>query len=177
MKQKILDGAHTLIKKKVRADKIGIAELTAAGVCTPAEFAAEFADAQTFQRELTQRLFTQASEKVFAATAGASPGLEQIMAAFTAYLDHNLAHPEIQQLAHTILVSSAGQDLLQRMEMGVAMVAQSDVKAMGGSHPVERARMLTALTVYTVRAEFKAQQKLPALREVLFDFCRLSAKA
>lgn len=176
MKQKILDSALALIQKNVRADKIGSADLIAAGACTSAEFAAAFADHGAFQRELTQRLFTKASEAVFAATAGASPGLEQITAAFTAYLDHNLAHPEVQQLTHTIVSEPEGQDLLQRMELGVAMVAQSDVKAMGGSHPTERARLLTALAVYTVRAEFKAKQKLPAMREVLFDYCRLSAK-
>lgn len=175
MKPKILIGARALAKKMLRADKMGIKDLVAAGICTAEEFTEAFADHDVFQRELTQHLFSEASDAVFAATAGMSPGLEQITAAFTAYLDHNLLHPEMQQMTHAIELKTEGQDLLHRMELGVAMVAQTDLKSMAAHHIPERARLLTAMAVCVVRAEYKAQHKLPAMRAALFDFCRLSA--
>lgn len=175
MTQKILDAARTLALNGTRTEPVSAPELIAAGACTQAEFSTAFASPFVFQRELANRLFADAREAVIQATAGMQSGLHQLCTAFTTYLDYNLSHPALQQLAHAIQFHPEGYELLQRMEIGVSLVAQADVQAMGAAHVPERARLLTALAVFTVRAEYKAHKKIPGMRDALLDLCKLSA--
>lgn len=174
MTDQILDAARTLALGNPRSEPISMIDLTASGACTEAEFNAAFSSPAVFQRELANRLFVDAREAVIQATAGMQSGLHQLCTAFTTYLDYNLSHPALQQLAHAIQFQPEGYALLQRMEIGVALVAQADVQAMGASHVPERARLLTALAVFTVRAEYKARKKLAGMREALLDLCKSS---
>lgn len=176
MTHKILDAARTLALSGTRKDPVSAADLVAAGICTPAEFNAAFASTEVFEHELANCLFADAREAVIQATAGMQAGLHQLCTAFITYLDYNLSHPALQQLAHVIQFRPEGHDLLQRMEIGVALVAQADVHAMGANHVPERARLLTTLAVFTVRAEYKARKKIPGLRDALLDLCKLSAR-
>lgn len=176
MNNPILEAARTLALSVPRASQIKSADLVAAGACTQAAFDTAFADHATFQRELANRLFSDAREAVIQATAGMQSGLAQILKAFTTYLDYNLSNPALQDLAHVIQFQPEGYEALQRMEIGVALVAQADVQAMGASHVAARARLLTTLAVFTVRAEFKAKKKLLDMREALLDLCRLCVK-
>lgn len=175
MTPKIIDAARMLALSSVRAEPVSSADVIASGACTAAEFGAAFASPAVFQRELANRLFADAREAVIQATAGMQSGLHQLCTAFTTYLDYNLSHPALQQLAHVIQFQPEGYELLQRMEIGVALVAQADVQAMGADHVPERARLLTALAVFTVRAEYKARKKMPGMRDALLDLCKLSA--
>lgn len=176
MNHKILDAARTLALNGTRPGPVSTADLVAAGICTQSEFDAVFASADVFEHELVNRLFIDAREAVIQATAGMQSGLHQLCTAFTTYLDYNLSHPALQQLAHAIQFRPDGYDLLQRMEIGVALVAQADVQAMGANHVPERARLLTALAVFTVRAEYKARKKIPGMRDALLDLCKLSSR-
>ena len=176
MTHKILDAARTLALNSTRNEPVSVADVIAAGICTQAEFNMAFASPAVFQRELANRLFADAREAVIQATAGMQSGLHQLCTAFTTYLDYNLSRPALQQLAHVIQYQPEGYELLQRMEVGVALVAQADVQAMGANHVPERARLLTALAVFTVRAEYKARKKNPGMREALLDLCKLSAR-
>lgn len=175
VKDKILQAAQKLIVDGATASRINAATLADAGACSAAEFKDYFSDLPAFQRELCTLLFASAREAVIAATTGLSSGLEQMRTAFISYLDYNLQHPALQELAHHIQYQPPGWELLQRMELGVAMVVQADLEAMNASLRAARAQLLTAMVVSIVRAEFQAGKKLPGLREVLVDYCRLSA--
>lgn len=174
MKARILDAARVLIRANVRPIRLRGDELVAAGACTEEEFHDSFPELGAFQRELAALLFADARDAVIQAVAAMTPGLAQLIHAFTTYLDYNLAHPALQEIAHVIQFEPAGCELLQRMEVGVALLAQADLAAAGGDNCAARARLLTALVVVVVRAEYKAGRALPDLREALYDYCRAS---
>ncbi len=174
MKNKILLAARKLIGSGLAPSQIKPADLAAAGACAESEFAQHFADLASFQRELANLLFGEAREAVIRSTTGKSAGLQQLCAAFTTYLDYNLTDPALQELAHHIQCEPAGWDLLTRMEIGVSLVAQADLEAMGATMCAARARLLTSLVVAVVRAEYKTKKKLPDMRDALLDYCKLS---
>jgi hypothetical protein len=171
LKPRILEAARALIRSNVRAGQLGGRELVAAGACTEEEFNHSFADARTFQRELAAELFGDARDAVIRATNGMHSGVEQLIRAYSAYLDYNLTHPALQEIAHLIQFDPIGYEMLQRMEVGVALVARADLEAAGADNCNARARLLTSMAVVVVRAEFKAGRALPELRDALFDYC------
>lgn len=175
MKDQILRGAHKLIAAGATPSRIRATDLVAAGACSDKDFTQHFPDFATFQRELCALLFAEGREAVIEATTGMQSGLPQLTAAFIAYLDYNLARPALQELAHHIQYDPLGWELLQRMEVGVAMVVQADLDAMSASLRAARAQLLTSLVVAVVRAEYQARRKLPELREALLDYCALSS--
>lgn len=174
MKSKVLLAARKLIGSGVTPSQIKAADLVAVGACSESEFTQHFADLAAFQRDLANLLFGEAREAVIKSTAGHNAGLQQLCAAFTTYLDYNLTDPALQELAHHIQCEPQGWDLLMRMEIGVALVAQADLEAMGATLCAARARLLTSLAVTVVRAEYKAKKKLPDMRDALLDYCKLS---
>ena len=174
MKNKVLAAARKLIASGVTPSQITVTELVTGNACTDAEFAAAFTTAAEFQRELANLLFSEAREAVIKGTSGLRPGLQQLCAAFTTYLNHNLTDPALQELAHHIQCEPQGWDLLNRMEVGVALVAQADLESMGATLCAARARLLTALCVAVVRAEYRAKKILPGWRDALLDLCKLA---
>lgn len=174
MKDKVLGAARQLIADGAVASRLRAADLVAARACSEAEFAEHFPDFPAFQRELCSLLFADAREAIIDATGGMSSGLGQLTTAFSAYLDYNLSKPALQELAHHIQLDPLGWDLLMRMEIGVSLVVQADLESMNASLRSARARLLTAMVVAVVRAEYQAKKKLPDLREALQDYCRLS---
>lgn len=174
MKNMILGAARKLIGSGATPSQIDAASIAATGTCSEADVAAAFPDFHIFQRELASLMFSEAREAVIKGTVGMQPGLQQLCAAFLTYLDYNLADPALQELAHHIQCHHEGWDVLQRMEIGVALVAQADLQAMGATLSAARSRLLTALVVTVVRAEYKAKKKLPDLRDALLDYCKLS---
>lgn len=177
MKAQILDAARVLIRSNRRASELRGEHLAAAGACTEEEFDQAFPAVDGFQRELAVLLFTDARDAVIRAVADMAPGVAQLIRAFLTYLDYNLAHPSLQEIAHVIQFEPAGYEMLQRMEGSVMLLAQADLAADGGSSCAARARLLTSLVVVVVRAEYKAGRALPELREALFDYCRASVPA
>ncbi|PPE74156.1 hypothetical protein C3942_08960 [Solimonas fluminis] len=176
MKQRILEAAKTLAGKDRRASHLDAAHLVAAGACTEEEFAAAFGDERAFQRELMAELFAEARLTVIRATTAMPSGLEQLRQAFTLYLDYNLEHPALQEIAHQVQYDPIGYEMLARMEIGTAMVTQKDLEAAGADRVQARAKLLTSVTVAVVRAEYKAARKLPDLRAVLDEYCGLSCQ-
>ncbi len=174
MKSKVLAAARKLIGTGATPSRISATDVASTGVCTEAEFAEFFPDFHGFQRDLATLMFSEAREAVIKGTSGLNAGLKQLCAAFITYLDYNLTDPALQELAHHIQCHHEGWDVLQRMEVGVALVAQADLQAMGATLSAARARLLTALVVTVVRAEYKAKKKLPDLRDALLDYCKLS---
>lgn len=177
MKDKILRAAQQLIINGATPSRIRTPDLVAARACSEAEFNLVFPDFAVFQRELCALLFADAREAIIEATAGIGSGLKQLTTAFVAYLDYNLKHSALQELAHHIQHDPQGWELLQRMELGVSLVAQADLDAMNATLRSARARLLTALVVAVVRAEYQARRPLPDLRDALLDYCRLSGPA
>lgn len=176
MKQRILEAAKTLAGKDRRASHLDAALLVAAGACTEEEFAAAFGDVRGFRRELMAELFADARLSVIRATTAMPSGLEQLRHAFTLYLDYNLEHPALQEIAHQVQYDPIGYEMLARMEIGTAMVTQKDLEAAGADRVQARAKLLTSATVAVVRAEYKAARKLPDLRAVLDEYCGLSCQ-
>lgn len=177
LKDRILEAARVLAEADQRPSRLDAAQLAAAGACTEQEFAAAFGDLQSFRRELLATLFAGARLAVIRATTAMPSGLEQLLTAFTSYLDYNRAHPALQELAHQVQYDPQGFEMLMRMEVGTALVAQADLQAAGASHAAARAKLLTSLAVAVVRAEFKAGRVLPEMREVLFEYCALGCAA
>jgi len=177
VKDKVLRAARQLIGNGAKPSRIRVTDLVAARACSEQELSGLFPDFAAFQRELCALLFADAREAIIKATTGIGSGLKQLTTAFIAYLDYNLAHPDLQELAHHIQQDPQGWELLQRMEVGVALVAQADLDAMNASLRSARARLLTSLVVAVVRAEYQAKRALPDLREALLDYCRLSGPA
>jgi hypothetical protein len=175
MKEQILRAAQQLIGRGSTPSRLRADDLVASGACSAEQFGQAFPDVATFQRELCAQLFAQARAAVIEATTGIDNGLPQLKRAFETYLDYNLREPALQELAHHVQETAAGLELLQRMELGVALVVQADLDAMNATLRRARARLLTALVVTVVRAEYQARKKLPDLREALMDYCRLSA--
>ncbi len=176
VKQRILAAAKTLADKDGRASQLDAARLVAAGACSEEEFAAGFGDALGFQRELMAELFADARLSVIRATTAMPSGLEQLLQAFMLYLDYNLEHPALQEIAHQLQYDPTAYDMLQRMEIGTAMVTQKDLEAAGANHVQARAKLLTSVAVAVVRAEYKAGRQLPELRAVLQEYCGLSCE-
>jgi len=171
LKERILEAARVLGHADRQPSRLRGLQLEAAGACTEQEFDECFTDVPTFQRELLAFLFADARLAVIRATTAMPSGLEQLLVAFTSYLDYNRAHPALQELAHQVQYEPAGYEMLVRMEVGVALVAQADLEAAGAQHAAVRARLLTSLAVAVVRAEYKAGRVLPEMREVLFEYC------
>lgn len=176
LKNQILQVAHKLILNGAVPSRLGVAELVAAVPCAEKEFARAFPSFSAFQRELCALLFSDSREAVIQATSGMQSGLEQVKTAFLAYLDYNFENPALQELAHHIQLDPAGWELLQRMEVGVALVVQADLEAMGATLRTARAQLLTSLAVAVVRAEYRQRRMLPEMREALLDYCRLSGR-
>jgi len=176
VKQRILEAAKTLAGKDRRASHLDAALLVAAGACTEEEFAAAFGDVRGFRRELMAELFADARLSVIRATTAMPSGLEQLRHAFTLYLDYNLEHPALQEIAHQVQYDPIGYEMLARMEIGTAMVTQKDLEAAGADRVQARAKLLTSATVAVVRAEYKAGRPLPDLRAVLDEYCGLSCQ-
>ncbi|HSW13577.1 MAG TPA: hypothetical protein VLI06_12105 [Solimonas sp.] len=173
MKERILEAARVLAQVDQQPSRLRGQQLVAAGACTEQEFIDCFPDLPSFQRELLAHLFGGARLAVIRATTAMPSGLEQLLLAFHTYLDYNREHPALQELAHQVQFDPAGFDLLMRMEIGTALVAQADLEAAGARHAATRGRMLTSLVVAAVRAEYKAGRELPEMRELLFDYCAL----
>jgi len=148
--------------------------MVAAGACSDEEFAAAFADVMDFRRELMALLFADARMDVIRTTTAIPSGLEQLRAAFTHYLDYNLAHPALQEIAHHLQYDTQGYEMLVRMEIGTAMVSQKDLELAGANRVQARAKLLTSVAVAVVRAEYKAGRLLPDMRAVLDEYCGLS---
>ncbi|MDM4770692.1 hypothetical protein [Solimonas sp. SE-A11] len=174
MKQRILAAAKTLAGKDRRASHLDVERMAAAGACSEEEFAAGFGDTLVFQRELMAELFADARLSVIRATTAMPSGLEQLLQAFMLYLDYNLEHPALQEIAHQLQYDPTGYEMLQRMEIGTAMVTQKDLEAAGANRVQARAKLLTSVAVAVVRAEYKAGRKLPDLRAVLEEYAGLS---
>lgn len=174
MKSRILEAAVKLSASNPEPSRLTRDSLVVAGACTEEEFAAAFPDFPSFQRELTAELFAQARNAVIQSTVGVSPGLELLERAFIAYLDYNIAHRGLQEIAHHIQYQPEGLDLLLRMEVGVALIAQTALAAMGSRHSAARAKLLTSLVVVVVRAEYRQGRILQDLRDGLLDYCRMS---
>lgn len=174
MRQQVLQAARQLVESGTTATRLRVTDLVAARACTEQQFGELFPDIDSFRRELCSLLFAQAHEAIITATAGLQPGPQQLTTAFIAYLDHNLRHPALQELAHHLMENARGRELLARMEEGVAMIVQADLAAMNASLRPARAQLLTALAVTAVRAEYRAGRALPDVREALVDYCHRS---
>lgn len=175
MKEQILAAARRLIEVGTAPSKITIKDIVATGICTQKEFAVYFADLHAFQLELAMLFFADARERVIRDTDGLTVGLQQITAAFMSYLDFNLEHRELQEIAHHIQYTPSGWDLLIRMEAGVGLIIQADLQAMNAHFRTARAQLLTSMAVSVVRSEYQAKKKLSDLREALMDYCHRSA--
>lgn len=175
MKQQILEAARRLIEVGTVPSRIAIKDIVATGICTQKEFAVFFPDLLAFQMELAQMFFADARERVIQDTNGLTVGLEQITAAFLSYLDFNLEHPELQEIAHHIQYTQPGKEMLMRMEAGVALIIQADLQVMNARYRTARAQLLTSMAVSVVRSEYQAKKKLSDLREALMDYCQRSA--
>lgn len=175
MKEQILEVARRLIAAGATPSRIIARDVVGTGICTQKEFTRCFPSPQSFQLELAQLFFGDARNAVIRETEGLQPGLQQISAAFLCYLDHNLNHPELQEIAHHIQYTHEGWDLLMRMQAGVALIVQADLQAMNAHYRSARGQLLTAMVVAVVRAEYQAKKKLNDLREALLDYCQRSA--
>jgi len=171
LSEAIFEMTRRLMADGAKAVELDAAALVATGVCTQAEFDAEFVNQAGFQRALLAQLFVDARAAVLRVTAGMKPGLAQLTTAFETYLDYNLTHPQLQELAHRLQFDVQGLESLQRMETGVAMVAQSELISAGLDNCPARAKLLTSLVVYVVRAEYRAGKALADLRAVLMEYC------
>lgn len=174
MTSRILEAALKLSASSPEPSKLDADHLVAAGACTEEEFAAEFTDLASFHRALATELFAQSRDAVIRATEGMAAGLPLLERAFLEYLDYNLAHRGLQELAHHLQYHPEGLELLLRMEVGVALVAQVALGAMGSRNTAARAKLLTSLVVVVVRAEYRAQKPLADMREGLLHYCRMS---
>ncbi len=175
MKEQILEAARRLIAVGAIPSKITAKDLVGTGICTQKEFTQCFPNLQNFQQELTLLFFSDARQAVIQGTEGLQVGLQQLSAAFLSYLDYNLNHPELQEIAHHIQYTPEGWDLLMRMEAGVALIVQADLQAMNAHYRSARGQLLTTMAVAVVRAEYQARKRLSDLREALLDYCQRSA--
>lgn len=175
MKEQILEAARRLIAVGKRPSQIAIKDIVGTGICTQKEFSAIFPDLLTFQLEMAQMFFADARARVIKDTDGLTVGLQQISAAFLSYLDFNLEHPELQEIAHHIQYTPQGWELLMRMEAGVGLIIQADLQAMNAHYRSARAQLLTCMAVAVVRSEYQTKKKQVELREALLDYCLHSA--
>lgn len=174
MKEQILEAVRRLIEAGTAPSAVTIKNVVATGICTLKEFSVFFPDLQALQLELAMSFFADARARVILDTEGLQVGLQQITAAFLSYLDFNLEHPQLQEIAHHIQCAPAGWELLMRMEAGVALIIQADLAAMNARYRTARAQLLTAMAVSVVRSEYQAKKKLNDLREALMDYCHRS---
>lgn len=174
VRERVLQTAGQLLAAGEDPAKLGVAQVVATGVCDAGGFAELFPDRSLFLRELLLRLFADARDAVIRVTAGMKPGIAQLATAFETYLDYNLAHPQLQALAHQVQLDPVGLEALNLMEAGVALIAQSELKSAGADHCGARGKLLTAMAIYTVRAEYRAGKSIADLRAALLDYCRLS---
>ncbi len=146
-----------------------------AALCDAAAFDTLFPNLLTFQLEFLYELFADARQAVVDATEHLTPGLGQLETAFTVYLDYNLAHPQLQELAHAVQVDVEGWRALQALEDGVTLVAQVSLTTEKIANAAARARMLTSMAVTGVRAEYRARSAQTKLREALMFYVRQSS--
>lgn len=176
MKAHILDRARKLLGPGIKASDLRASYFAQMGVCSEEDFDACFPEITFFQHHLMAALFSDARDIVIKTTEYMENGIERLMKAFTVYLDHNLTHPGLQDLAHHLQFDPDAYEMLQRMEQGVALIAQAELEAAGVGNATARAKLLTALTVVVVRAEHKAGRPLIDMREALMDYCWLSVE-
>lgn len=176
VKAHILDRARKLLGPGVNATELSAKYLAQMGVCSEHDFRACFPEPVYFQHHLMAALFSDARDIVVQATDYMENGIERLIKAFVTYLDHNLSHPGLQQLAHHLQFDPDAYEMLTRMEQGVALIAQAELEAAGVGNCASRAKLLTALAVVVVREEYKVRRPLTELREALMDYCWLTVE-
>jgi len=165
----LLDGAVAV------ADRVGLADLSVAGVTAEAgvakgTFYVHFADRTALLVALHRRFHDELFARILDATAGCSPGPARLHARLLAFLDGCREMPGVRGLLRDARSEPAIDAEVQRRNAQARRVLAEDLRAPDPTgHEQQTARLLVAATVEVATAELDAGRRLPGLRRALLD--------
>lgn len=175
MRDALLEAAITLAQQRGSALQLTMAEIAAEASESLQQAQQCYPDMALFHRELLQYLLDLARANAIETMPTARPGLARIRTAFQAYLDINLRHRALRELALHFRNDPDGAERLRLRARGVKMLTQMELHAAGWPNSAPAARLLTAMVLDVAVAEFEAGGALPSLREAMFAYLKLPA--
>lgn len=163
----LLDGAVAV------ADRVGLADLSVAGVTAEAgvakgTFYVHFADRTALLVALHRRFHDELFARILAATDGCAPGPARLQARLLAFLDGCRAMPGVRGLLRDARSESAIDTEVQRRNAQAWRVLAEDLRVADPTgHEQQTARLLVAATVEVATAELDAGRRLTGLRRAL----------
>jgi TetR/AcrR family transcriptional regulator, transcriptional repressor for nem operon len=157
------------------ADRVGLAELSVAGVTAEAgvakgTFYVHFTDRGALLVALHRRFHDELFARILADTAGRAPGPARLRARLLAFLDGCREMPGVRSLLRDARSEPAVDAEVRRRNAQARRVLAEDLRAPGPTgHEQHTARLLVAATVEAATAELDAGRRLPGLRRALLD--------
>lgn len=171
----LLEAAITLAQQRGGALQLTIAEIAREASESPQQAQQCYPEMAVFHRELLQYLLDLARAGVIEMMPTAKPGLSRIRKAFETYLDTNLRHRALRELALHFRNDPDGAERLRMRAHGVMLLTQMELHVAGWPNSAPAARLLTAMVQDVAIAEFEAAAPLPSLRETMFAYLSLPA--
>jgi len=171
-RRQLLDGAVTV------ADRVGLADLSVAGVTAAAgvakgTFYVHFPDRTALVVAMHERFHDELFDRIATATAQQTAGLPRLRARLVAFLDGCRDMPGVRSLLRDAHAEPAVRAQVERRNAQAAGALAGDLRAGAPTgHEAQTARLLVAATVEAAAAELQAGRRLPALRRALVDLVR-----
>ena len=168
-RRQLLDGAVTV------ADRVGLADLSVAGVTAAAgvakgTFYVHFPDRTALVVAMHERFHDELFDRIAAATAQQPAGLPRLRARLMAFLDGCQDRPGVRSLLRDARAEPAVRAQVERRNEQAARSLATDLRAGAPTgHEAQTARLLVAATVEAAAAELQAGRRLTAVRRALVD--------
>lgn len=130
-----------------------------------------FVDFRHFLIQLQQHFLDLLRASVNQATRSLEPGHQRLKAGAEAYLDQWLEHPGLRHWFGQARKDAAEfAEGLRSQNQAFSLVLSTEFHAMSWPHPLAGARLFTAALQEVARAEHASGQKLPAMRDEIWEY-------
>ncbi len=168
--QQLLLNAGVAVAEREGLAGLSVNRVVAEAGVAKGTFYVHFADREAFVDALHARFHDRVQDAVAQATAGTSPGAQQIVRGVEAYLDVCLADRAVKALALEARTDAALTASMSARHERFAATAIPSFKAMGWPDAAAAAQLLAAMTAEIAIRELEAGRRLPGARRALRRF-------
>jgi hypothetical protein len=173
----LLLAAATMLADRIDPMTATPAAIAAAIGVAEEEFTEEFDGVEPYFAAVQIQFFEGRLASVIGKAGAMKPGLDRIRSAWTAYLDHSVAHAAVHawcRRARHRFPALNGE--LRRRNHGVLLMIQIEFSSLGCAHPMECARLAVGMVLETARMETEARARNEAMRGLLWSALELFAR-
>lgn len=171
----LMEAAITLAEQRGGVLALPLAEVAQQAHEPLADAERLYPELTPFWLDLLQYLLDLARAAVIESMPGTRPGLSRIRTAYETYLDTNLRHRALRELALHFRGHAEGAERLRSRAHGVMLITQVELRTAGWPNAAPAARLLTAMVLEVALAEYEAAAPLPDLRTAMFNYLNLPA--